>query len=166
MLTGIILGWLVYWLGSKLKNIRQKQIVQMHVLSARWTPEGPPGSYPVKIDPKNVKDGDTFRATYIMLPWSVGITEKDVRCLGYDAWETSHKRQSVEMASDETEKGKLAKKALQDLVKKAQWMWLKPSSPEYDCYGRVLGFLYLQMNGEVIDVSEWMKANGHDRSTA
>lgn len=134
--------------------VRHKKVTTFHSLSV---PKGPDNTYPVKI--QRIKDGDTFIADYIKLPWNSGLIDVTVRCLGYDAYESSKKRQSRVISDEEVVLGKKAKLELEKLVKPNVFCYLKPESPEFDCYGRILGRLYIPAeDGTFIDVAEYMTA--------
>ena len=160
MITGILVGWLLYWIFGKTKTVVKAQ--RMRALSASFPP-GPDGFYPIKIN--RIKDGDTFNASFVKLPWHTGLVDVDVRCFGYDAYEISKKRKSVTITNTEIAKGQKAKIAFEELIAKARWAYLRPEVPEIDCYGRILGSLYLQIPGEdeLVSVSEWMSSHGHTR---
>ena len=100
------------------------------------------------------------------MPWNCGLVDVDIRLYGYDAWEITKKRKSVKVTDAEIAKGVKAKAALEELVAKARWAYLRPESVEIDCYGRILGSLFLQIPGEdgLVSVSEWMISKGHNRT--
>jgi hypothetical protein len=112
-------------------------------------------------------DGDTFKAD-ILLPWGVTLRDQHVRCAGYDAWEITRGRQTVEVTDAEIEKGKAALAGLQGLCSGA----VPFLSPVYDAkgrqldsvYGRLQGRLIVRLDsGEVVDVAKWMALHGHCR---
>jgi endonuclease YncB( thermonuclease family) len=160
MITGMIIGFIAYWFFNRTKQTVAAQKIKS--LSSSY-PQGPDGYYPIKIN--KVKDGDTVLADFIKLPWNCGLINVSVRLYGYDAYEISKKRHSVKVTDTEVAKGIKAKNALQELVKKARWAYLRPESTEIDCYGRILGSLFLQIPGEdeLVNVSEWMVSNFHNR---
>lgn len=116
---------------------------------------------PVRV--LRILDGDTFTAD-LLFPWGVTLRDQSIRCLGYDAWETSRRRQSVEVTDAEIERGKQAKAAFEELLSQAETVFIAPGNAAVrDHYGRVLGRPWVWKDGELIDVAEWMKANGHVR---
>lgn len=160
MITGMILGFLLYWLFGKTKKVIVVQ--KLKTLCSEF-PMGPDGYYPIKIN--KIKDGDTISASFIKLPWNCGLIDVNVRLYGYDAPEITKKRQSVQVTNLEIAKGVKAKNALEELISKSRWAYLRPESPEIDCYGRIMGSLFLQIPGEeeLVNVSEWMIKNNHVR---
>lgn len=131
--------------------VRHKRITNLNSLSVA---NGPPNTYPIKI--QRIKDGDTFVADYIKLPWNSGLIDVTVRCFGYDAYESSKKRSKL-ITDQEIVLGKKAKLELEKLVKTNVFCYLKPEVPEFDCYGRILGRLYVPAeDGSFIDVAEHM----------
>lgn len=161
MITGLLIGFLAYWFCNKThQTIKTQRIKAL----GSTCPPGPDGCFPVKIN--RVKDGDTIQADFIKLPWNCGLVNVDIRLYGFDAWEITKKRKSVKISNSEISKGEKAKAALVDLIGKARWAYLRPESVEIDCYGRILGSLFLQIPGEdaLISVSEWMIANHHNRT--
>jgi endonuclease YncB( thermonuclease family) len=159
MLLGLFVAWVIFWFYDR--NKKKKQINALSALSV--IEPGPPGSFPIKIN--RVKDGDTLALDYVQLPWKTGLVAVDLRCAGYDAWEITHKRKSVSVSGSEIEKGKQAKYFLEELVEDTIQAYLKPEQPEFDCYGRLLGYLYLTLrNGTTVDVAETMHLKGHTRN--
>ena len=128
--------------------------------SARLEP--PPCHVPVEIH--RVVDGDTITAT-INLPWGVTLRRRSVRLLGYDAWESSRVRRiNGKPPSDaELAKGKAATKALAALLASSTGTWLQPGPRELDRYGRPLGWLTVDVDGERIKIADWMTAHNHAR---
>lgn len=120
------------------------------------------GSYPLKIS--RVIDGDTLHGD-IELPWGVTLRSQRIRCLGYDAWESSKRRQSVVVTDAEVAKGKQVTADLKQLAKTARFE-IEPSGRERDNYGRILGVVTVVIKGQKIPLSEWMRERGHLRVTA
>jgi len=117
--------------------------------------------FPVKIT--HVLDGDTIRGT-IELPWGVGLVDRPIWLLGYDAWEMHKRRGREEISPEEIVKGKAARDALVGLVREAKAAVVENSHGlDYDVYGRVLASLKLFIAGDWIDVATWMVVSGHCR---
>jgi endonuclease YncB( thermonuclease family) len=108
-----------------------------------------------------VVDGDTLEAD-ISLPMRVTLRQEMIRCANYDAWESSKRRRSVNVTDEEVVKGKAAAAALEALIKSGQLM-VQLENDDRDVYGRVLASLYLEREGELISIAEWMEANNHIR---
>lgn len=110
-----------------------------------------------------ILDGDTIQAN-IHLGWDVSLANKHIRCLDYDAWETSKRRKNKVITDEEIKKGFAAKADLQQLLQKAQKVYIEPGPDFYDNYGRVLGRLFVVYpDGRVTEVSQYMKDAGHQR---
>ena len=118
----------------------------------------PPKMYPLRV--ARVLDGDTVEGT-IELGFGVQLASQSIRCLGYDAWESSKRRRSVKVTDEEVVKGKLASKYMEDLVKGP--VWVVPGKRERDNYGRVRGELYVLVDGKPVGVADLMEYNGHTR---
>ncbi|TXH18530.1 MAG: hypothetical protein E6R03_01975 [Hyphomicrobiaceae bacterium] len=117
--------------------------------------------FPITIT--HVLDGDTIRGT-ITLPWGVGLVDRPIRLLGYDAWEMHRRRGREEISPEEVAKGKAARDALIGLVREAKAAVVENShGTNYDVYGRVLASLKLFINGDWIDVATWMTVSKHCR---
>ncbi len=108
-----------------------------------------------------VVDGDTIEAD-ISLPMRVTLRQEMIRCANYDAWESSKRRRSVNVTDEEVVKGKAATEALKSLIASGQLM-VQLENDDRDVYGRVLASLYLEREGELISVAEWMETNKHIR---
>ena len=116
-----------------------------------------------QITVHKVLDADTLQAT-IHLGWDVSLEKKMIRCLDFDAWETSHKRGSVVVTDEEIQKGIKAREALIDLLSKSIKAYVEPGPEYYDNYGRVLGRIFLESkDGKITELSKFMKENGHIR---
>jgi len=116
--------------------------------------------YPIRIS--RVLDGDTVQST-ILMPWGLGLVDRFVRLLDYDAWEI-HRRRGGQVISDaEIAKGLVAKQALTDLCAKATSASVERGPRDFDDFGRVLGRLFLTTPDGEINVAEWMTAHGHTR---
>lgn len=111
---------------------------------------------------KAIKDGDTIVAD-IQLPWDVTLRDKTIRCAGYDAWESSKRRQTVKVTDEEVRKGKIATKALQDLFKDADKVVIIKAETKGHNYGRLAGYIFVVKNKKYISVAKFMIDNGHIR---
>jgi len=110
-----------------------------------------------------VIDGDTLVAT-VHLPWGVDLRERTFRAIGYDAWETSKRRKSVSVTTNEVARGKEAKADLEKLLDDG----LRVSPPnvsdrDIDPYDRDAARFYFQRGGRWLPVAEWMREHGHTR---
>lgn len=133
-------------------------------------PVVPPLYIPIRIaDPqRDIHDGDTLKCD-VLLPWGVTLREQTVHCLGYDAWEIDRVRQMISVGDAEIVKGKAARNALAALLATSRAMYLSPPQ-RGDCRapcGRLTGYLsVVDAGGELINVWEWMRDNGHCRPEA
>jgi len=115
-----------------------------------------------------VYDGDTITAD-INFGWDITWNNQSIRLYGFDAWEISRARRSVEVTDEELAKGKQARHALLSLLAGSEGVYIRPSGKsESGNYGRRLASLWvgvLQDNGryKLVDVAQYMKKNGHDR---
>jgi len=117
--------------------------------------------YPATIE--KVVDGDTVVAT-VKLRWNVGIVSTSFRLLDFDAWEISRKRKTVKFDSNELEKGRKAKVELENLIKDGEVFFEAKDGDEIDPYGRPLARMFVLKDGQMIEVSKYMKERGHDRT--
>ncbi len=108
-----------------------------------------------------VVDGDTLEAD-IDLPMRVTLRQEMIRCVDYDAWESSKRRRSVNVTDEEVVKGKKATEALKSLIASGQLM-VQLEENDRDVYGRVLARLFVARNNNLLSVADWMKANKHIR---
>lgn len=109
-----------------------------------------------------VVDGDTFKVN-IVFPWNVTLRNQTVRCLGYDAWESSKRRRSVKVTDEEVAKGKLATSAFSELLNSASAVYLIPGKRPRGPYGRILATVMCRVDGKRVNVSDWMRSHGHVR---
>jgi endonuclease YncB( thermonuclease family) len=101
-------------------------------------------------------DGDTIVAS-IDLGFDVILDQQTIRIHGYDAWETSYRRQTIRYAPDELAKGALAKAALEKLLTgKVTVQEVAGRDP----YGRRL----LEVYADGVNVGETLRAQGHERT--
>lgn len=113
-----------------------------------------------------VYDGDTITAD-VALGFQVTLSAQSIRLGGYDAWEISRTRQTVQVTDEEIERGRLAKAVLAELLgKHPDRVYLKPEGSGRGAYNRLTGRVVIYpRSGPEIDVAEYMKARGHDRGT-
>lgn len=113
-----------------------------------------------------VYDGDTITAD-VALGFQVTLSAQSVRLAGYDAWEISRTRQTVQVTDEEIERGRLAKAALAELLGRyPDRVYLRPEGSGRGAYNRLQGWLVIYPRaGPEIDVAEYMKTRGHDRGT-
>ena len=107
-------------------------------------------------------DGDTL-VVDIMYPWNVTLRDQTVRCMGYDAWESSKRRRSVTVTDEEVTKGKLAASAFSELLNSSSAVYAIPGRRSRGPYGRILATLSCHVDGERIVVADWMRSHGHVR---
>ena len=106
-------------------------------------------------------DADTVRGT-IEFPLGLALRDQTVRGYGWDAYETSRRRQTVEVTDDEIRRGKRATDDLSDLMDSGR-MFISVHSAR-DPYGRVLAdWMLVKRDGQRVYVGEWLEANGHLR---
>lgn len=159
MIIGILIGLLINFVYRFIKSRRNNSVVQAMAFDA----DLPIGAYPLQI--KRVKDGDTLVGT-IKLPWNTGLIDVSIRCAGYDAFEITKKRKSVIFTDNEIENGQRASNYLKELILNSTNFCISPSTNQFDCYGRVFGFVYLKINNVYIDLAHHMIEKGFDRNTA
>jgi endonuclease YncB( thermonuclease family) len=113
-----------------------------------------------------VIDGDTVEAD-IQLPLDIVVQKQSIRLTGYDAWEASKRRRSVNVTDEEVIKGKEATEALKALLASGSVSIKMLPERNRDSYGRVLGeaFVYWADSAEPISVKDHMIKNGHSRDT-
>ena len=87
-----------------------------------------------------------------------------MRSASFDAWEVTKTRRTVKITDEEIAKGKVAKTALEGLLKSGE-VFVAPTSSKgsRDSYGRLLGNLFIKTKDGTIDVQQWMKEHGHER---
>ena len=109
----------------------------------------------------NVHDGDTFTCN-IDLGW--GHTWSHViRIEGFDAWELTKVRRTVEVSDEEIIKGKEARDALQSILKLTNGVVYLRESKSHDPYGRLLVKAFVERQGEFVNVGDLMQEGGHGR---
>lgn len=109
-----------------------------------------------------VKDGDTLNAD-ILLPFDITLRNQNIRAADYDAPEISTHRQTVKVTPEEIKQGLIAKRFLSNklLVSK---VYIAQYKKNRDAYGRLLGVLFYEENGQKELVSKLMIENGFIRS--
>jgi endonuclease YncB( thermonuclease family) len=110
------------------------------------------------VVPTKVKDGDTFICDVDLgwrNMWEHGV---DVRVMGFDAWENSYHRKTVNITPQEIVKGNLAKIALEKVFRTAKLVQvIQPK--DKDTYGRTL--LWVYVDGK--ELGALMRGMGHER---
>jgi hypothetical protein len=109
----------------------------------------------------SVYDGDTITAD-VHLGLDVVLHDQRVRLTGFDAWELTRARRTVEITDEELVKGRKARDALQELLG-AGAAYLVPEARGKDPYGRLLGRLIVGTSDGPLDVAKQMRMAGHDR---
>lgn len=110
-----------------------------------------------------VIDGDTVEAD-IEMPLSIVLRSQNIRFTGYDAWEASKRRRSVNVTDEEVVKGKRAAKALESFLKSGTVVVDLCSLEQRDSYGRVLATAFVVWgDSEKLSVADHMIKNGHTR---
>ncbi len=104
-----------------------------------------------------VLDGDTVRAD-IHLGFDVVLREQTIRLFGFDAWEVSRRRRTVQVDEAEMAKGEKAKAALAKLVHEAKRVEVVESG-ERDPFGRRSCSVYVDGKS----LADIMRRNGHER---
>ena len=103
-----------------------------------------------------VKDADTVKGD-VWLPWDVVLVNQDIRPEGWDAWEVSKRRDSIEageITDAEVVKGKKAKAELEELLKTGT-LWVKPALRSRDPYGRLLSHWRVVQGFKVIEMKQY-----------
>jgi endonuclease YncB( thermonuclease family) len=120
-------------------------------------------AYGAELTDYTVLDGDTVRGS-IDLGFGVVLKDQTIRIYGFDAWESTKHRQTLDLTPKEWEqeiiKGKVAKTSLESLLKLAKKVRVHEVSGESDPYGRRLAEIYADDR----HVGDAMKAKGHARS--
>lgn len=114
----------------------------------------------VRATLKELHDGDTARVD-LHLPFDVDLPNRSVRAFGYDAWEVTKTRQTVNVTDAEIVKGKAARDDLLALIQAGE-LWLEDSG-ERDPYGRVSARLWVRRGDKWVNVANWMTDRGHVR---
>jgi endonuclease YncB( thermonuclease family) len=109
----------------------------------------------------SVYDGDTITCD-VHLGLDVVLHDQRVRLAGFDAWELTRARRTVNVTEEEIAKGEKARDYLQELLG-AGAAYLVPEVRGKDPYGRLLGRLVVGTEEGPLDVAEQMRRDGHDR---
>lgn len=108
-----------------------------------------------------VQDCDTIHGD-VLLPWGVTLRNQAIRANDYDAYESSKRRQSVNVTDAEVVKGKAATAALSALLKGGD-LYVSPGKRDRDVYGRLLGSFVVVKGGKRVRLADWAEENGHIR---
>lgn len=119
---------------------------------------------PYTLDNWRVLDGDTIAAERLNIPFGVCLTDVTMRMSDYDAWESSFRRATVNVTSEEIKLGKIATKDLEELLKANSFRVLPGDTKKpRDVYGRLLVKIEVKINNEWISLAKWMTEKGHTR---
>ena len=117
---------------------------------------------PLPVTVEQVHDGDTLAGT-IHLPYGVDLARRTIRAAGYDAWEVTKTRQTVDVTDQEIVRGKQARDDFAALVRLGQ-LYVEDSGLR-DPYGRTSAVLWVKAaDGSWIFVAAWMEEHGHLRA--
>ena len=97
----------------------------------------------------DVYDGDTVTA-HIDLGFNIGITER-FRLLGIN---------TPELRGEEREKGLVSRDAVREKILNKP-VTIKTEKDKKGKYGRYLGVIFLEENGESININEWIVTEGY-----
>jgi endonuclease YncB( thermonuclease family) len=118
---------------------------------------------PVRATVEELHDADSPKVT-IHLPFGVDLPHRDLRAVGYDAWEVSRTRRTVVVTTAEITKGKQARDELAKLI--AGGTLYVEETRQSDPYGRTNAVMWVRRaDGTWVDVAAWMLKNGHTRPT-
>jgi len=109
-------------------------------------------------------DADTVKAD-VIFPWGVTLRGQSIRLHGADAWEISKARRTVNVTDAEVAKGKQALAEFNKLLAAGAFE-VSPLTYEGtdSVYGRIEAKWRVVLgNGQIVDVAQWIKANGHQR---
>ncbi len=115
-------------------------------------------------------DGDTITKGSIDLGWGRSIVigpdgeAAGIRAAGYDAWEVTKGRRTVEVTDDEIRKGIKARDALGILISGGQGQLYAEDSGQRDPYGRISAVLWVKQGQKWIYLAGWMEQQGHLRT--
>jgi endonuclease YncB( thermonuclease family) len=130
-------------------------------------PLAPTCAKPVRVD--LLHDGDTITRGSIDLGWgrrlSIGPGQEaaGIRAFGYDAWEITKTRRTVDVTPEEIAKGIAARDDLAALLKTG-WLYAEDSGGR-DPYGRLSAVLWVKQGGQWIYLAKWMDDRGHLRAS-
>lgn len=112
-------------------------------------------------------DADTATIT-VAGPWGHGPVAQPCRALGYDAWEVSKTRQTIQVTDDEVARGKAAVTALTAWLDGAELYVIPPAAGrDRDAYGRMLGEFWTRKAGRTpqwMSLAEWVRSHDYDRA--
>jgi endonuclease YncB( thermonuclease family) len=137
--------------------VMPKENPEALMMSAEWS-----ATTYYRLRNVRVVDGDTLEAD-IDLPMRVTLRQEMIRCVDYDAWESSKHRRSVNITDEEVVKGKAATEALKSLITSGHLM-VRLEEDDRDVYGRILASLFVARNNNLLSVADWMEANNHTRN--
>lgn len=111
-------------------------------------------------------DADTLNKATVDGPWVMALQGVNCRAYGFDAWEVTRQRQTVDVSDEEVAKGKRALAALVALLDGAELYGRQPQGqPAFGAYSRlqVEFWLYHPSTGRWTSLAEWAAENGHTR---
>jgi hypothetical protein len=110
-------------------------------------------------------DADTFTAD-IHLPYGLIWGSRSIRVLGFDAYESSNARRTVEFVPDELLLGKRATDDGWKCLSGADAVYLEATEEFQTTWERILGTVWFDPPGEesgLIEYGAWMRARNHAR---
>ena len=112
-------------------------------------------------------DADTITAN-IHLPYAIVWSNRRIRVLGFDAYESSNARRTVEFVPDELERGKRATDDGWKCLYGADAVYIEATEDVDETWGRILGTVWFDPPGEsseLVNYGDWMRGRGHARPT-
>jgi hypothetical protein len=112
-------------------------------------------------------DADTFNAD-IHLPYAIVWSNRRIRVLGFDAYESSNARRTVEFVPDELERGKRATDDGWKCLYGADAVYIEATADVETTYDRILGAIWFDPPGEsseLVNYGDWMRSRNHARPT-
>lgn len=106
--------------------------------------------YKYKAFVKEVYDGDTITCD-IDCGFGIVYSGQKIRLYGID---------TPELRGDERERGIEVRNILRNKILNKQII-LKTIKDKKGKYGRYLGIIYIEENGEIININKWLKLNGY-----
>jgi endonuclease YncB( thermonuclease family) len=112
-----------------------------------------------------VQDGDTLQAE-IHLPYGERWPKRKIRVLGFDAYESSNARRTVEFVPDELAKGRKATEDAARVLSEAEAVYIEATDDLETTWDRMLGRVWFVPKGEestLVEFGAWMRSKGHAR---
>lgn len=114
-----------------------------------------------------VNDGDTLTAD-VLLPYGITWSRRKIRVLGFDAYESSPARRTVELVPDEIALGRRATAAAIKCLAEADAVFIEATPDLETTYDRMLGRIWFDPPGEdetLVEFGAWMRQRGFARPT-